>query len=76
MQYRGYTYAPEIDDDGDVRKIFHEIMRPNGSTVEWNQLPREFINISPYQYATREQFESAVDHVVFQDFACYKPERG
>jgi hypothetical protein len=68
MQYRGYTYIEDIQEEDDNRKIFHEIQREDGSMVEWSRIPREFIQLSPYRSATKEQFEKAVDEVIFHDF--------
>ena len=68
MKYRGYTYFEDIQEDDDVRKIFHEIIDPEGRMVNWQLVPDAFHQISPYQSATREQFESAVDEVIFRKF--------
>lgn len=67
--YRGYSYNPWEDREEDCIKIFHEIRSPEGSNIEWNILPRWFINISPYSHPTQEQFEQAVDEVIFRRFA-------
>lgn len=69
MKYRGYTYNPWEDVEDDVIKIFHEIRTPEGPNVEWDVLPRWFIDISPYSTPTREEFERAVDEVIFRRFA-------
>ena len=73
MQYRGYTYSTWEDDDGDVVKIFHEIIRPDGKEVLWELVPREFRNLSPYRLATLQQFQKAVDEVMFLEFSLGKP---
>ena len=64
MQHLGYTYSEEIMEEDDNRKIWHEIIDPEGQTVD--QLPSEFRNISPYRSATREEFESAVNDIYFE----------
>jgi len=59
--YKGFTYEPWVDDgDPEVRKIFHEIIH-NGKDVS----PTWFRNISPYQYASREEFKRAVNEIYF-----------
>jgi len=69
MFYRGYEYQPYIDEEpGEVRKIFHEIVRPDGSEVPYNIVPSWFRNISPYREATLYEFHRAVDTLVFLDF--------
>lgn len=68
MNYRGYTYAQEIDIEEDNRKIFHQIIRPDGTEVEWRLVPQDFMRISPYRDATREEFEQAVDSIYFVEF--------
>jgi len=72
MEYRGYTYVEDLQEEDDNRKIFHEIEREDGSRVEWSRIPQEFIQISPYRSATREEFERAVDHVFFMDLTVDK----
>ena len=68
MEYKGYLYNPYKDIESDNVKIFHEIYAPDGRLVHWEQIPREFYNISPYREATREEFESAVNKII--DHAC------
>lgn len=68
MLYKGYEYEQEIDQEPDCRKIFHEIIRPDGSMVDWKLHTSEWKSISPYRSATREEFQAVVDHIRFQDF--------
>jgi hypothetical protein len=68
MEYRGYTYYQDIQEEDDNRKIFHEIVDPEGKRVQWGIIPQEFIQISPYRSATLEEFQKAVDEVAFQQF--------
>jgi hypothetical protein len=69
MQYKGFIYDPWLEEEDDNRKIFHTIQGPNGvKGVE----PDWFANISPYSYATKEQFERAVDELYFEYWATNK----
>lgn len=57
----GYTYEYDIMDDGDCRKIWHQIKDSNGKDV---RCP-ETSNWSSYHYPTKDQFEDAVvDHML------------
>lgn len=73
MEYRGYTYSTWEDKEDDNIKIFHEIIRPDGSEVQWDLVPGEFKSISPYRLATLQEFQKAVDEVVFREFSLGKP---
>ena len=66
--YKGFVYAPYEDREDDNVKIFHNI-EWQGRNVE----PDWFAQISPYQYASREEFHKAVDEIYFQ-FWVQKPE--
>ena len=70
LQYRGYSYDYDIDDDGDVQKIWHNIRRPDGTVISYPDpvLPSWYTSLSPYRHATREQFERCVDEIIFVDF--------
>ena len=70
VQYRGYSYDYDIDDDGDVQKIWHNIRRPDGTIISYPDpvLPSWYTSLSPYRHATREQFERCVDEIIFVDF--------
>jgi len=68
MIHQGYTYDYWLDDDGDVRKRWHEIRRPDGTTVEWDLMTPEFRSWSPYSEPSRAVFEQCVEHVRFFDF--------
>jgi hypothetical protein len=68
MQYRGYTYYEDIQEEDDNRKIFHEIIDPEGKRVDWHMIPRAFHQISPYRNPTLEEFKTAVDEVAFRQF--------
>ena len=62
MTYKGFTYTPEIEEEEDNRKIFHDIVY-KGRRV---QAPTWFQNISPYRYPTTEEFIKAVDEIEFE----------
>lgn len=53
--FKGFTYEPWIEEDDDVRKIWH-VIKYNDEEVQ----PNWFANLSPYSYASREQFHQAV----------------
>lgn len=65
MEYRGFEYYQDIQDEDDNRKIFHEIIGPDGEQLDWKIVPKWFGNISPYRSATREEFEQAVNEMIF-----------
>ena len=61
VSYKGYTYDPEVEEDGDSRKLIHHITNPQG---EWHGVaPSWFKNISPYEYPTAEEFKQAVNEI-------------
>ena len=68
MEYRGYTYEQDIQEEEDNRKIFHEIRDPDWQLVPWGHLPNWWHNISPYRSASTEEFERAVDEAMFYHF--------
>jgi hypothetical protein len=68
MEYRGFTYEQDIQEEEDNRKIFHEIVNPQGRLVPWGHLPAWWHSISPYRSATQDEFKRAVDEVIFVDF--------
>lgn len=69
MEYRGYTYVEDLQEEEDNRKIFHEIQDPNGRYVDWKLIPSAFKQISPYRSATEQEFRDAVDDVIFLEFS-------
>ena len=60
----GYTYEYDIMDDGDCRKIWHDVKNPNGEIVDCP----ESINWSSYHYPTEEEFEDAVIDLMLRDY--------
>jgi|TARA_R110000803_G_scaffold128390_1_gene195832 hypothetical protein len=68
MQYKDFTYQEDIQEEEDNRKIFHEVVDPEGKQVAWGLLPDAWSRISPYRSATRAEFEAAVDEVIFYYF--------
>lgn len=69
MKYRGFTYGEEILEEDDCRKIWHEVIDPQGRRVDFNEVPADYRRISPYRSATQEEFEQAVDQIIFHRFA-------
>ena len=53
MEYKGYRYITEADDDGDVIKLYHFAADSDGDFVS--------IDFSPYQRMTEEDFKKWVD---------------
>ena len=53
-KFCGYTYIYDIMDDGDVRKLWHDIVDPTGKTIKFSN------RWSPYRYPTEEQFQNIV----------------
>lgn len=53
-EFCGYTYTYDIMDDSDVRKLWHDIVDPNGETIKFAN------GWSPYRYPTEEQFQNTV----------------
>lgn len=53
IQYKGYRYEPDVMRDHDVVKVFHDAIRPDGSTVA--------IDFTPYRKMRQEDFERWVD---------------
>ena len=49
----GYSYYTDIDDDGDVRKIWHYAQTPNGDVVD--------IDYTPYDYMDRATFSAWIE---------------
>ena len=49
----GYGYYTEIDDDDDVRKIFHYATTPDGDVVD--------IDFTPYSYMDHETFNAWIE---------------
>lgn len=66
--YKDFKYDPWEELEDDNRKIFHEIRDPDGKPVPWELLPDWFIQISPYQMATQEEFNRAVDQILLYYF--------
>ena len=62
--YKGYIYQPTQMVESDNVKIYHEIYDSEHRSVHWEQIPKEFCNISPYREATQEEFESAVEKII------------
>lgn len=61
VTYKGYTYDPEVERDDDSVKLIHHITNPYG---KWHGIaPDWFYSISPYSYASAEEFKRAVDEV-------------
>ena len=54
LHYKGYTYSYELDDDGDVVKIFHYVTLPNNT--------QQHIGFSPYTTVTEELFKAFIDN--------------
>jgi hypothetical protein len=55
MQYKDFTYQEDIQEEEDNRKIFHEVVDPEGKQVAWGLLPDAWSRISPYRSATRAE---------------------
>jgi hypothetical protein len=55
FNYKGYTYQPEyeIEADYDNAKIWHEIVKPDGT--------RTHADFTPYSYMTEEDFQLYID---------------
>ncbi len=68
MNYKGFRYEQDIQEEEDNRKIFHEVIDPQGQQVRWGLLPDSWHDISPYRSATVEEFEAAVNEVIFYNF--------
>ena len=68
MNYKGFRYEQDIQEEEDNRKIFHEVIDPQGQQVRWGLLPASWHDISPYRSATVEEFEAAVNEVIFYNF--------
>lgn len=52
-EYKGYVYAPWVEDDGDVRKTFHDVTGPNGEHL--------VLPVSPYSAISNRYFKLWVD---------------
>lgn len=59
MNHNGFTYSPELEEEEDNRKIFHEIKFKGRYVMP----PKWFRDISPYRYPTNEEFIRAVDEI-------------
>ena len=60
-EFCGYTYGYDIMDDGDVRKIWHEIYDPRNTIVKCRETSKWF----SYHFPTKDEFETAVvDHML------------
>ena len=59
FDYDGYEYRTWIDDDGDVRKIFHECYLGEYEIT----MPSAFYNYTPYQYMRIDEFKSFIDEL-------------
>ena len=68
MIYKGFRYEQDIQEEEDNRKIFHEVIDPQGQQVRWGLLPASWHDISPYRSATKTEFEAAVNEVIFYNF--------
>jgi hypothetical protein len=44
--------------------MYHIIVDPAGRRLDFSETPRAFLRISPYNYPTQAQFESAVDELI------------
>ena len=62
--YKGYGYDTEIELEDDNRKMYHIIVDPAGRRLDFSETPQAFLRISPYDYPTQAQFESAVDELI------------
>jgi len=69
MEYKGFTYDTDVDEQDDVRKIWHNIRLPDGTLAKE---PSWFGGISPYRHATREEFEQAVNEIFFEYWVAKK----
>lgn len=59
--YLGYTYIPEYDDDGDVRKNIHIVLDPNKVEVDWKEVP----DWGSYSIPSEDEFQQfVIDHIV------------
>jgi hypothetical protein len=54
MEYKGYHYAPEMEEEEDVRKRYHTVVRLSDN--KHFSMP-----YSPYSYPSREYFEMWIE---------------
>lgn len=53
--YKGYVYDPEVENDPDVSKIYHNVIEQSTGNYAG------YIPLSPYLYATQECFQAWID---------------
>jgi hypothetical protein len=51
--YKGFVYQPWVEYDSDNMKIFHDVVTPEGKTIDFDW--------SPYSTPTAEQFSLWID---------------
>ncbi len=52
-EYKGYKYEPWVEDDGDVRKTFHDVHTPWGTVIT--------MPVGPYQSISNHYFKLWID---------------
>lgn len=62
----GYQYRTWIDDDDDVRKIFHECYFDEKEV----KMPSEFYNFTPYHYMNPSEFKTFLDMRKDDKYGC------
>ena len=65
MNYRGFTYDPEVEDDGDRRVLIHHVLDPQGKRI---RTPVSFNNAPGrgWEYVTADEFKHVVNLYISQ----------
>jgi len=62
--YKNYSYECDVQDEEDNFAIFHLIIDDNGVTVDYNDIPKNYSEISSRRFPTQAEFNDAVDELI------------